>query len=263
VARTLPFSAVPATSPAAREEGGPIKRADSVQAAAAVSREPPAPAPQPAPAFRPPPAPGRVENTRTVEIERFVPRAQIDPRYYDTPYYITPRDQVGQEAYAVIRDAMRREGMVGMGRVVLAKRERAIIIEPLGDGLQGITLRYAHEVRNEAEYFVDIPKLDLPEELLRLAEHIIDTKTAEFDPTWLEDRYRTALVSMLREKKRAQAPTKPASTKPSQRNVVSLMEALRRSLGAEGSAKKPGTRRLAVSKRTSAAKRSPAPRRTG
>ena len=107
----------------------------------------------------------------------------------------------------MIRDAMRGEGMVGMGRVVLAKRERPFIIEPLGEGLQGITLRYAHGVRSEAEYFADIPKLDSPEELLRLAEHIIKTKTADFDPAWLEDRYRTALVSMLREKKRAELPT--------------------------------------------------------
>jgi DNA end-binding protein Ku len=98
------------------------------------------------------------------------------------------------EAYAVIRDAMRHAGMVGMGRVVLAKRERPIIIEPLADGLRGITLRYAHEVRSEAEYFADIPKLVLPKEMFRLAEHIIKTKTADFDVAWLEDRYRTALV---------------------------------------------------------------------
>jgi DNA end-binding protein Ku len=161
VARTLPFSAAPATSPAAREEAGPTKRAEPAPPAGEVARQPAAPAPQPAPVFQPPPAPVRVENTRTIEIERFVPRAQIDPRYYDTPYYITPRDQVGQEAYAVIRDAMRREGMVGMGRVVLAKRERPIIIEPLCDGLQGVTLHYAHEVRSEAEYFADVPKLGI------------------------------------------------------------------------------------------------------
>lgn len=152
-----------------------------------------------------------------------MPRAQIDPRYFDTPYYMAPRDEVGQEAYAVIRDAMRHEGMVGMGRVVLAKRERPIVIEPLGDGLQGITLRYAHEVRSEAEYFADIPKLDLPKELLRLAEHIIATKKTDFDPTWLQDRYRTALVSMLREMKRAELPTKHAPAKPSPRNVINLL----------------------------------------
>ena len=100
-----------------------------------------------------------IENNRTIEIERFVPLAQIDPRYHDTPYYIAPRDQVGLEAFAVIRDAMRRKEMVGMGRVVLAKRERPIIIEPMGNGLRGMTLRYAHEVRSEAEYFADIPEI--------------------------------------------------------------------------------------------------------
>src|SRR5438045_87532 len=109
---------------------------------------------------------------------------------------------------------MRREGMVGMGRVVLAKRERPMIIEPMGSGLRGITLRYAHEVRSEAEYFADIPKLELPEELLELAEHIIKTKKADFDPAWLEDRYRTALVSMLRDMKRAELPSKETPTKP-------------------------------------------------
>jgi Ku protein len=204
----------------------------------------------------------RVENNRTIEIERFVPRAQIDPLYFDTPYYITPREEVGQEAYAVIRDAMRREGMVGMGRVTLAKRERPIIIEALGDGLRGITLRYAHEVRSEAEYFADIPKLELPDEILRLAKHIIDTKTADFNVAWLEDRYRTALVSMLREKKRA-AVSNEGPTKPSPRNVISLMDALRRSVAAERSVTKPEPRKAAVTKGAAPAKRPPARRRTG
>ena len=143
----------------------------------------------------PAPAPVRIENNRTIEIERFVPGAQIDPRYHDTPYYIAPRDQVGLEAFAVIRDAMRRKEMVGMGRVVLAKRERPIIIEPMGNGLRGMTLRYAHEVRSEAEYFADIPQITLPDEMLRVAEHFLETKTADFDPAFLEDRYRTVLVS--------------------------------------------------------------------
>ena len=140
--------------------------------------------------------------------------------------------------------------------MVLAKRERPFIIEPLGEGLQGITLRYAHGVRSEAEYFADIPKLDLPEELLRLAEHIIKTKTADFDPAWLEDRYRTALVSMLRERKRAELPTKAVAAKPSQRNVINLMDALRRSPGAEVSATKSDARKLAAAKPAAPTKRS-------
>src|SRR5436190_19469753 len=140
-------------------------------------------------------------------------------------------------------------------------RERPIIIEPMCDGLRGITLRYAHEVRSEAEYFADIPKLELPEELLRLAEHIIKTKTGDFDPAWLEDRYGTALVSMLRDKKRAELPSKETPTKPPARNVISLMDALRRSVAAE--VPKPEPRKAPAAKRPAPPKRSPARRRTG
>ena len=147
--------------------------------------------------------------------------------------------------------------------MTFAKRERPIIIEPMGDGLRGITLRYAHEVRSEAEYFADIPKLELPEELLRLAEHIIKTKTGDFDAAWLEDRYRTALVSMLRDKKRAELPSKETPTKPPARNVISLMDALRRSVAAEGSVPKPEPRKAPAAKRPAPPKRSPARRRTG
>jgi DNA end-binding protein Ku len=262
VARALPFSAAPATNPAAREGLRPIKRVEADRPRAVIGREA-APAQQPAPVQPALPPAMRVENNRTIEIERFVPRAQIDPLYFDTAYYITPREEVGQEAYAVIRDAMRRQGMVGMGRVTLAKRERPMIIEALGDGFRGITLRYAHEVRSEAEYFADIPKLELPDEILRLAKHIIDTKTADFDVAWLEDRYRTALVSMLREKKRAAVPSNETPTKPSPRNVISLMDALRRSVVAERSLTKPEPRKAAVGKRAAPAKRPPARRRTG
>jgi DNA end-binding protein Ku len=99
----------------------------------------------------------RIENTRTIEIERFVPRGQIDARFHHTPYYIVPRDPVGQEAFAEIRDAMKGKDVVGMGRVVLSNRERPIVLEPIGLGLRGITLRYVHEIRSEAEYFADIP----------------------------------------------------------------------------------------------------------
>jgi Ku protein len=180
----------------------------------------------------PPPAPVRIENNRTIEIERFVPGAQIDPCYFDTPYYVAPRDEVGQEAFAVIRDAMRGKDMVGMGRVVLSKRERPIILAPLGRGLRGMTLRYAHEVRSAAEYFAAIPDLKLPDEMLDVAEHILQSKTAEFDPAFLEDRYRTALVSMLKEKQ-AELPRKASPATPSPQNVINLMDALKRSLETE------------------------------
>jgi Ku protein len=188
------------------------------------------------------PAPVRVESSRTIEIQRFVPREQIDPRYHDSPYYIVPRDQVGQDAFAVIRDAMASKRVVGLAHVTLAKRERPIIIAPMGKGLCGITLRYAHEVRNASDYFADISETELPDEMLRVAEHIVDVKKGDFDLVFLEDRYRSVLVSVLKEKQAAQLPQTIAPARPAE-NVIDLMDVLKRSLAAERpeqtSARKP------------------------
>ena len=150
-AKTRPYSQAPGgrTKPQAEEEVPTPRRG--------AQREEPRGTEAPV-IVSPAPPPGIIENNRTIEIERFVPRVQIDARYHDTPYYIAPREQVGQEAFAVIRDAMRGKDMVGMGRVILAKRERPIIIEPLGRGLRGMTLRYAHDVRSENDYFRTSPK---------------------------------------------------------------------------------------------------------
>jgi DNA end-binding protein Ku len=137
-ARTRPYSAAPASSAAPEEKDEKPASWRGVASSRQGMRREEAP-----PIIPPAPAPVRIENNRTIAIERFVPRAQIDPRYCDTPYYIAPRDQVGLEAFPVIRDAMRGTAMVGMDRVVLAKRERPIIVEPMGKGLRGTTLRYA------------------------------------------------------------------------------------------------------------------------
>ena len=191
-ARKRPFSQAPAArvAPSAPAVGQPAHTEPAgARRVAALRYEPKRELlepPQEAPVRAEPPAPpARIENNRTIEIERFVPGTQIDPCYYDTPYYIAPRDEVGQEAFAVIRDAMRGKDMVGMGRLVLAKRERPIILTPLGKGLRGMTLRYAHEVRDAAEYFAPIPDLSLPDEMLEVAQHILETKTADFDPAFL------------------------------------------------------------------------------
>jgi non-homologous end joining protein Ku len=202
------------------EEPEPERRADE------VAEEPPPP---------PPPQP---QNTHTVEIERFVPVGQIDARYFEKPYYITPREPIGQEAFAVIRDAMHHKNMAGLARVVISSRERPILLEPMGNGIRGVTLRFAHEVRASEDYFAEIPEMVLPPEMLKLAEHIIESKTAEFDPSMLEDHYRTALVEILR-KKQGQLPPHVTQVKPSAENVVSLMDALRRSIKAEHPKKPP------------------------
>lgn len=174
-----------------------------------------------------------VESTRTIEIDKFVPRGQIDVRYLDAPYYIVPNDNVGQEAFAVIREAMRGKEMVAVARVVMSKRERPIMLEAFGKGLRAMTLRYPYEVRDEGAYFDDIPDMRVPAEMLKLAEHILDSKAADFDPSTFEDRYETALVEMLR-KKQAGLPVDTAAPQPRPANVVSLMDALKKSIAATG-----------------------------
>ena len=173
----------------------------------------------------------RPQNTRTIEIEHFLPAGQIDARYFEKPYYIVPREEIGQESFAVIRDAMTREHVIGLARIVLSSRERPFLVEPMGQGLRGVTLRFAHEIRGVEDYFTEIPKMKLPAEMMKLAQHIIRTKSAEFDPSMLEDHYRNAVVRILRKK---QLPAHHAApVKPSRENVVNLIDALRRSIAAE------------------------------
>ena len=173
-----------------------------------------------------------IESTHTIEIDSFVPRSEIDERFLDTPYYIAPNDPVGQEAFAVIREAMRGKDMVALGRVVLSKRERVIMLQPWEKGLLGMALRYPYEVRDAKDYFYDIPDVKVAPELLALAEHILKTKEARFDPTKFVDRYEQAMLELL-EKKRAGVPSSTVKTFAPPGNVVNLFEAFRQSLAEE------------------------------
>jgi DNA end-binding protein Ku len=179
-----------------------------------------------------------IESNHTIEIDSFVPREQIDERYLDSPYYIAPNDQVGQEAFAVIREAMRGKGMVALGRVVLAKRERVIMIEPWDKGLMGTTLRYPYEIRDAREYFDEIPNVQLEPDMLKLAENILQSKATDFDPSQFVDHYEEAVVDMLK-KKQAGMPVSRDHVAPTPQNVVNLMDALRRSIAQEQAASAP------------------------
>jgi DNA end-binding protein Ku len=181
----------------------------------------------------------QIASTHTIEIDAFVPRAQVDLRYLITPYYITPDDNVGQQAFAVIREAMRNKKVVAIARVVLTTRERPIALEPFGKGFRAITLRYPYEVCDEAEPFANIPNIRIPDEMRQLAEHIIDAKARDFDPLQFEDHYELALLEMLK-RKRAGLPAKSAAPAPSPSNVINLMDALRRSVETE---RRPSARR--------------------
>ena len=176
-----------------------------------------------------------VESTHTIEIDSFVPRDQIDQRYLDAPYYIAPNGQVGHEAFAVIREAMRGKGLVAMGRVVLSKRERVIILEPSDKGLVGTTLRYPYEVRDAKDYFDDIPEVALEPEMLKLAEQILKSKATDFDPSQFVDRYEEAVVELLK-KKQAGIAVSRERTAPQPQNVVNIMDALRQSVAHEKAA---------------------------
>jgi DNA end-binding protein Ku len=179
----------------------------------------------------------RIESTHTLEIDSFVPRSEIDDRYLDSPYYVAPTEKVGQEAFAVIRDAIREKGMVALGRVVVSRREYVVMLEAFHNGLLAATLRYTNEVRDQAAYFEDIPNLKLPTEMKQLAAHIVDTKASHFDPTKFIDHYETALVEILRAKQAGRVVEAPKDEPPPHR-VINLMDALRASIGAE-TKKKP------------------------
>jgi DNA end-binding protein Ku len=180
-----------------------------------------------------------IESNHAIDIDSFVPAAQIDKRFYNSPYYIVPSDKVGQEAFAVIREAMRGKGMVALGRIVVSKRERVIALEPHDKGLIGTTLHYPYEVRGAGEYFDDIPDIKVSKEMLELAEHILATKAGDFDPAQFKDRYEEAVVELIR-KKQANIPVKTEKEELPPPNVINLMDALRQSVRAAASAPAAG-----------------------
>ena len=199
-----------------------------------------------------------IESTRTVDIERFVPKIAIDDRYRDTPYYLAPEDQVGQEAFAVIRDAMKKKKMVGIARVVMARRERIMMLEPFGKGLMGTTLLYPYEIRGEETVFEEIPDLKLPDQMVGLAEEIIDRMTGKFEPEKFEDRYENAMIELIRSKQ-AGLPTKVEKAPARAANVVNLMDALRRSVEGDQAGKRKA--KPAPAKRAAAPAPTPAKRK--
>jgi len=176
-----------------------------------------------------------LESKRTIEIDEFVPKDQIDELYLNSPYYIIPDGEVGAEAFAVIREAINKEGMVAIGKVVFTSREHIIALEARGKGLLGVTLRYPYEVRKEDEYFDDIPEPKITKDMLDLATHIVETKTSEFDPKKFQDQYEDAVKELLKKKQAGEKIEVPKERKPA--NVVNLMEALRQSIAAGGGSK--------------------------
>jgi DNA end-binding protein Ku len=173
-----------------------------------------------------------LESTRTIEIDEFVPKSDIDNRYLIRPYYLVPDGKVGHDAFAVIRETIRNMNKVAIGRVVLTNREHIIALEPLDKGLTGTLLRYPYEVRSEKEYFDDIQDVKVTKDMLDLAKHIVEKKSASFEPEQFEDRYESALIDLINQKRNGMPITAKAAPK-SAGNVINLMDALKRSLANE------------------------------
>jgi DNA end-binding protein Ku len=190
-----------------------------------------------------------LESTRTIEIDQFVPRSEIDDLYLVRPYYIVPDGKVGHDAYAVIRETIRSLDKVALGRVVLTNREHIISLEARDNGLMGTLLRYPYEVRNSREYFDDIQDVKITKDMLELAKHIVDQKSGHFDPSKFEDHYEDALQDLLNRKQKGQ-PIARVETR-STGNVVNLMDALRASLKG-GASREPSSE--TTSKKTQKAK---------
>jgi DNA end-binding protein Ku len=187
-----------------------------------------------------------IESKRTLEIDEFVPKKDIDELYLRDPYYIVPDGDVGQQAFAVIRDAIRKESMVALGKVVFTTREHIIALEARDKGMVGVTLRYPYEVRQAQDYFDVIEDEKVPKDMLDLAVHIVESKKGRFEPGKFEDEYENALKELLRKKQKGERIERPKE--PARTNVVNLIDALRRSVGQEkrtpASAKK-GRKRIA------------------
>jgi Ku protein len=172
----------------------------------------------------------QIESTHTIDIDTFVPKDEIDQRYLDKPYYIVPGgEKVSEEAFTVIRDAMADKDRVALARIVMAHREHVIAIESMDKGMLGTTLRYPYELRDAKPYFSHIRSPRLPRDMVKLAEHILETKEGRFDPARFKDEYENALKALVRRKAKGKTIEVPQE-KPQEGNVIDLMDALRQSL---------------------------------
>lgn len=190
----------------------------------------------------------RLESTKTIDIEEFVPAGEIDRLYWDNPYYLVPDGELGAETFAVIRSALEEAGQIALGRVVIAQRERLLAIEARPDAVIATSLRSYDEVRDLKDIGVSLPKVRVDADMIDIAGKIIAKKSEEFDPSKFKDRYEDALRDLVKRKEKGQEIVAPEAPKPT--NVINLMDALKASL-------KGGTRPGARSAVASAAARRP------
>jgi len=185
-----------------------------------------------------------LESKHIIEIDEFVPKSEIDDLYNIRPYYIAPDGNAGEDAFVVIRDIIARMDRVALGRIVITNREHVMALEPRGKGLMGTLLRYPYEVRKADDFFDQIPDVKLPKDMFDLAEHIVKTKSGHFHPEKFQDHYENALRELISKKQKGERIEAEPRAKPT--NVVNLMDALRRSVEAEGGRSASTRRRSAA-----------------
>ena len=190
---------------------------------------------------------------KTLHVDAFIKCGEIDDVYFDKPYYLTPADRYAEEAFSLIREGMRKMKVAAIARAVLFRRVRTLLIRTHENGLIATTLNFDYEVRSSQEAFDEVPALKIKGEMLKLAEHIIETKLGTFDPSKFDDRYEDAVAELVKAKLAGEKITPRKVEKPD--NVVDLMSALRASAGLTkaSSASKPH--------KSSAKKKAPASRR--
>jgi len=169
-------------------------------------------------------------STRTIDIELFAPRSSVGWIWYDTPHYLVPDGKIGDEAFSVIREAMKATRTVGISRVVLYRRERAVLLEPRDKGIVLWTLRYGDEVRDEKDYFADVKNTTPDPDMRRLMDKLITSRTRDWSPDLAKDSVQDDLLSIIKAKQKGRKPTRKTTAAPGEGNVVSIMDALRRSL---------------------------------
>jgi DNA end-binding protein Ku len=198
----------------------------------------------------------RLETTKTLDIERFVDEDDIDRLYWNDPYFLAPDGDLAVEAFTVIREAMKKAGKVALGRLVMHQRERLMALEPHGKGIVAHTLRNRTEVRQAEEIFGNIKAMKPPAQMVDIAAKIIDQLEGPFDPTQFNDRYEDALRALIKEKQKGH--TVKAPEEPKEAEVIDLMEALKRSLGKPGGARRkaaPAAHKAAAHRKAPAKKR--------
>jgi DNA end-binding protein Ku len=208
----------------------------------------------------------KLETKKTFDLTQFVGASDIEPLYFDKPYFVVPQDELAEEAFRVVRDALRDSGKVGLGQLAMRGKEYLAALKPCGKGMLLETLHYEEEIRKADPFFKEISKEKADPELRAVAEQLIERKTAPFDAAAFKDHYTQALRALIDQRLKGKAPkVETEEERPSGSNVIDLMAALKQSLGGTGArkggaatARKPAARAKARTAKSASAKRKPA-----